>query len=403
MARAASGEPRAVCKGETKLRKLQSNIGRRFLLAACCSLLAGFVACGPKENVVRIAVALPLTGDIAGLGQGIKRAAVLALEEANRQHRYPGFKLAIESYDDRSDPKEAVDVANRIVSDPSIIAVIGHFNSGCSIPASQVYARAHVAMISPAASNPKLTLQQLDPSWRYPKSIFRVNTTDDVQGEFAGRFAAKKLKLRRACIIHDKTAYGQGVAEEFRKSFEAQGGSTLSFDGISVADKDFNALLTRLHDLKPQVIYWGGDFAGGGLVVRQARGVGEKAPIILSEANLDPEFLSVAGSAAEGCYLTFLGSPPDLLPSAKAFLEAYHNRYPGDDVRSYDHYGYEAMNILLSVLDKTGPDRDKIIAALPHVRYKGVLGETRFDEKGDTLNHTITLFQVKDGKFQPLK
>src|SRR5207249_2000707 len=169
----------------------------------------------------------------------------------------------------------------------------------------------------------KLTLQQLDPSWRYPKCIFRVNTTDDIQGSYAGEFAFKTLHVRRACIIHDKTAYGQGVAEEFRKRFEALGGATLSFDGISVADKDFNALLTRLHDLHPQVIYFGGDYAGGGLVVRQARGVGEKATMILSEANYDPEYLRVAGPAAEGSYVTFLGSPPDLLPSARTFLDAY--------------------------------------------------------------------------------
>jgi branched-chain amino acid transport system substrate-binding protein len=374
--------------------------GKTLVLVLCALVLT---SCNSGEKKVRIAVALPLTGDIAALGQGIKRACALALEEANRQHRYPGFKLEMEAFDDRSDPKEAVDVANRIVSDPNTIAVIGHFNSGCSIPASQVYARAHLPMISPAASNPKLTLQQLDPSWRYPKSVFRVNTTDDIQGAYAGEYAAKVLKVKRASIIHDKTAYGQGVAEEFKKRFEALGGATLSFDGISVADKDFHALLTRIHEEHPQLIYWGGDYAGGGLIVRQARGAGEKAVMILSEANLDPEFLRVAGESAEGCYITFLGSPPDLLPSAKAFIEAYHVRYPGEEMRSYDHYGYEAMNILLSVLDKTGPDRDKIIAALPQVDYNGVLGETKFDEKGDTLNHKITLFQVKDGKFTPLK
>src|SRR5688572_10077903 len=225
------------------MKRYKSQTTRLPLLAylLTCSLLT-VVSCGPKENVVRIAVALPLTGDIAALGQGIKRAAVLALEEANHQSRFPNFRVEIKSFDDRSDPKEAVDVANRIVSDPKIVAVIGHFNSGCSIPASQVYARSHLPMISPAASNPKLTRQQLDPSWRFPKAVFRVNTTDDIQGAYAGDFAVKTLKLRRACIIHDKSAYGQGVAEEFRKRYEANGGLTLSFDGISVADKDFNAL-----------------------------------------------------------------------------------------------------------------------------------------------------------------
>src|SRR5229473_2190796 len=217
---------------------------RKFLLFAMCGLLfaMAFPACGPKEKVARVATALPITGDIAALGQGLERACRMALEEANAQGRFQGFRVEMVSFDDRSDPREAVSVANRIVSDPSIIAVVGHFNSGCSIPASQVYARSHLAMISPAASNPKLTLQQLDPSWKYPKSVFRVNTTDDVQGSYAGEFAIRTLKLRRACIIHDKTAYGQGVAEEFQKRFESLGGATLSFDGISVADKDFNAL-----------------------------------------------------------------------------------------------------------------------------------------------------------------
>jgi branched-chain amino acid transport system substrate-binding protein len=371
-------------------------------LVALAALLS-LTACGPKEKATHIALALPLTGDIASLGQGIQRAAVMALEEANRNHRFKDYKVEVVSFDDRSDPKQAVDIANRIVSDRSMVAVIGHFNSGCSIPASKVYASHHLPMISPAASNPQLTLQQLDPSWRYPKAIFRVNTTDDVQGAFAGDFAVQTLKARKAAIIHDKTAYGQGVAEEFRKQFEKLGGQTLSFDGISVADKDFNALLTRLHGENPDVIYFGGDFAGGGLVVRQARGVGEKAPIILSEANLDPEFLRVAGVAAEGCYLTFLGSPPELTPSAKAFVEAYKARYPSQDLKAYDHYGYEAMNIVLQLLEQNGPDREKILAALPNLSFTGVLGETRFDQKGDTLNKKITLFQVKDGKFQPVK
>jgi branched-chain amino acid transport system substrate-binding protein len=373
-------------------------------LALVVAIVSGLIAgCGPQEKTVKIAVALPLTGDIASLGQGIKRACELAMEEANKSQRFQGFRLKMISFDDRSDPKEAVDVANRIVSDSNVVGVIGHFNSGCSIPASQVYARGNLAMISPAASNPKLTGQQLDPSWRYGKTIFRVNTTDDVQGAFAGEFVAKKLKLTRACIIHDKSAYGQGVAEEFRKSFERHGGLTVSFDGISVADKDFNALLTRIHGLNPQALYFGGDFAGGGLVVRQARGVGEKAPIILSEANLDPEYLRVAGPAAEGTYITFLGSPPELIPAAKPFVEAYKARYPGVELKAYDHYGYEAMNIFLSVLEKQGPDRKKIAAALPGITYNGVLGETRFDQKGDTLNRRITLFQVKDGKFQPVQ
>jgi len=296
-----------------------------------------------------------------------------------------------------------VSVANRIVSDPTVVAVVGHFNSGCSIPASQVYARTHLPMISPAASNPKLTLQQLEPDWKFPRSIFRVNTTDDVQGPYAADYAVQKLKVRRAAIIHDKTAYGQGVAEEFKKRLEALGGIALSFDGVNVADKDFNALLTRIRDTRPQMLYWGGDYAGGGLVVRQARGVGIATPIILSEANFDPEYLRVAGSAAEGTYVTFLGAPASELPSAQDFVKRYHARYPNDELKAYDHWGFEAMSIVLDLIHDVGPDKEKILAALPKVKHQGVLGVTQFDAKGDTLNKTITIFQVKDGKFIPLK
>ncbi len=360
-------------------------------------------SCGPKEKVVHVAVALPLTGDIAALGQGLQRASQMAVEEFNARGAFKDFKVELLAYDDRSDPREAVGVANRIVSDPSIMGVVGHFNSGCSIPAAPVYAKAHIPMISPAASNPKLTLQQLDKGWTWPRSIFRVNTTDDVQGPYGAEYAFKKLGARRAAIIHDKTAYGQGVAEEFRKRFQTLGGTVLSFDGVNVADKDFNALLTRVHETKPQLVYWGGDYAGGGLVVRQTRGVGEKALMMLSEANFDPEYLRVAGASAEGSYITFLGAPASILPSAQEFVKAYSVRYPNDELKAYDHWGYEAMSILLSLIEKVGPDRDKIVAELPKVKHAGVLGVTQFDEKGDTLNKTITIYQVQNGQFVTLK
>lgn len=388
---------------------------KRFGLGICRYLRAGsrpplqlilallLAGCGPREKVTKVAVALPLTGDIAALGQGLKRACVLALEDANAQGKFQGFKVEMAAFDDRSDPREAVSVANRIVSDPSIVAVVGHFNSGCSIPASVVYAKAHVAMISPAASNPKLTQQQLEPGWTYPRNIFRVITTDDVQGPFAADYALKTLKVRRASIIHDKTAYGQGVAEEFRKRLEATGGIVVSFDGINVADKDFNALLTRIRSEKAELLYWGGDYAGGGLVVRQARDAGLTVPVILSEANFDPEYLRVAGPAAEGTYITFLGAPASILPSAQAFVKRYEARYPGEELKAYDHWGYEAMSILLDLIHDVGPDRDKILAALPKIKHEGVLGVTQFDEKGDTLNKTITIYKVTDGQFVPLK
>jgi branched-chain amino acid transport system substrate-binding protein len=356
-------------------------------------------SCQPKEKKVKIALAMPLTGDIASLGQGLKRAVEMSVAEYNETHE---SKVELVSFDDRSDPKEAVNVANRIVADRAMIGVVGHFNSGCSIPASRVYAQNGLPMLSPASSNPELTLQQLSPQWTYPKCIFRVNTTDNVQGAFGADFLAVTLGVKKIGIIHDKTAYGQGVAEEFRRKAEADGATIVAFEGLQTGDRDFRSLLTRIKALSPEALYFGGMFSEGGILVRQARDIGFKGPFLLPEANYDPTFLNVAGSAAEGAYVTFLGSPPELLDSAKDFVARYHKRFPGIELKSYDHYGYEVGVILLDALDAVGPDRDKIITYIRGLKHDGVLGQTAFDEKGDTLNKTITLFQVKNGKFQPV-
>lgn len=355
---------------------------------------------GPRE--VKIAIAEPLTGDIAALGQGLKRAAVLAIEEANASGRFPNFKLRGVEFDDRSDPKEAVNVANRIVSDPDIVAVVGHFNSGCSIPASAVYAQAGLPMLNAGSSNPQLTLQQLSGSWVGPRNIFRVNTTDDAQGAIAAEFAAQTLKSKTAAIVHDKTAYGQGIAEVFQTRFAQGGGEVLSFDGVQTGDKDFKALVTRLKPLAPDLLYFGGTYTEGGLILRQAREGGLQAPFLTGEISYDPDFLRIAGGAAEGAYVTYLGRPPELLDTAKLFMDKYRLAYPGSEVKAYDHYAYEITNILLAAMEKAGPDKAKIIEALRGLSYTGVLGTTTFDEKGDTNNKTITLFVVKDGRFVPL-
>lgn len=362
--------------------------------------LLTLLGCQPQAKRTKIALALPLTGDIASLGQGIKRAIQMGIDETNAAKTLP-FEIEAVAYDDRSDPKEAVNVANRIVADPAVIAVIGHFNSGCSIPASRVYAQAGLPMISPASSNPELTHQQLSPQWAWPRSVFRVNTTDNVQGAYGADFVFKDLKVKRVGIIHDKTAYGQGVAEEFQKRFVANGGTVSAFEGLQTGDRDFRSLLTRVKATNPEALYFGGMFSEGGILVRQLRDIGFKGPFIACEANYDPSFLSVAGKAAEGAYVTFLGSPPELLPSAKNFVEKYKARYPNDQLKSYDHYGYEVSMLLVDALQKVGPDRAKIIDYLHNVKFEGVLGVTQFDEKGDTLNKTITLFKVVDGKFQP--
>jgi len=382
-------------------------VKKSFVLASLLPLLA---ACGPKEKTFRVALAVPLTGDIAAMGEGMKRGAELAVKEANASGRFK-FKVELRPFDDRADPKEAVNVANQIVSDANISAVIGHLNSGCSIPAAQVYAKAGLPMITPAATNPKLTQQQLEPSWKWVKNVFRVNTTDDVQGQFAARFAFKKLKLGSVAVIHDKTPYGQGLAEEFEKEFKKLGGAVKSFDGIAVGDKDFKALLTRIKSLKPAAIYFGGIYNEGGLIAKQMKETGMQAEFLSGDACFSPEFFKVAGSAAEGRYVTNVGVPPERLASAKDFLTNYRATFPGKDMQPYDPYTYEATHIALLALEKAGIsdpasnafDRTKIIEFLRTLKYDGVLGRTEFDEKGDTRNKAVTVYLAKAGIFNPVE
>jgi branched-chain amino acid transport system substrate-binding protein len=371
----------------------------RLAAAALACVLAS--ACGPREKVVKIAVATPLTGDTGAEGQGVKRAVIMAVEEANASHRFP-YKLAAAPFDDRADPKEAVNVANLIISDPRIVAVVGHYTSGCSIPAAKVYARAPIAMISPGATNPEVTAQQLSPDWIGPRVVFRDVPTDDVQGAYAAEYAYKRLGKRRMALIHDKTPYGQGLIEQFKTTFESLGGKVVSLDGVSVGDRDFKALLTKVRgdDAKPQGIYFGGYYTEAGLMIMQMRELGMNDPFVFisDDGAQSPVLYEVAGAAADGAYLTTVGVPVEELPSARVFMAAYKKRWtgPGEDLKPFDHFAYEATNIVLAALERAGtPDREKVLAALPSVRYKGILGETVFDEKGDTLNHIVTMTRAR--------
>ena len=375
-------------------------VRRSAALLAALSFLAA--ACGPKEKVVKIAVAVPLTGDMGTEGQGLRRAVELAVEEANAAKRFP-YKLVAAPYDDRADPKEAVNVANLIVSDPRVVAVVGHYNSGCATPAAKVYARAPVAMVSPAATNPEVTAQQNSKDWLGTKMVFRVVPTDDVQGSYAAAFAYKKLGKRRMALLHDKSPYGQGLAEEFKKGFVALGGKIVSEDGISVGDKDFKALLTKIKgdSAKPEGIYFGGLYTEAGLLLKQQRelGLDEKFAFISGDGSMTFGLFDVAGDAATGAFLSIVGVPADELPSAKKFVEDYKKRFPTEERKPFDHFGYEAANIIMAAIERAGgPDRVKVIEELRKTKHEGVLGSTQFDEKGDTTSKIVTMTRAVAAK-----
>ncbi|MBI4777819.1 branched-chain amino acid ABC transporter substrate-binding protein [Candidatus Desantisbacteria bacterium] len=327
------------------------------ILLVLFGISIGIIGCGKApegEQVVKVALVCPLTGDIAAMGQGMKRGAEMAVEEANASGRFQDAKIELAAFDDRSDPKEAVNVANQVISDAKIAGVIGHLNSGCSIPASQIYAKRNLLMMTPASTNPKLTLQGL-------KNVFRVCTTDDVQGSFGANYCIDKLKITTVAVIQDKTAYGQGLAEEFKKQFESRGGKILSFDGINIGDKDFRALLTRIKNEKPALLYFGGMYSECGLITKQAKELGLQVPVVSGDGIFSPEYINIGGKSTEGDYASMIGTPPEKLPKAKTFMDKFKAKYPGVDMQPYDTYTYEATCMLIEAIEKTNFEPVKII------------------------------------------
>lgn len=347
----------------------------------------------PAEAVV-IGVAGPMTGDQSKIGKDLERGAQLAVDEWNARGGVLGRQIHLEVGDDQHDPKQAVSVANKLIN-LGIVGMVGHFNSSASIPASSVYHDAGVPMVTPGSTNPRLTEQGYD-------NVFRVVGRDDQQGTVAAEFIANRLKAKRVAILHDKTTYGQGLAEELRKSlvpYQNQGLEVISSDGITQGDKDFRGILTSLKGEKPDLYFFGGIFPEGGLLAKQAKEVGLAAPMMSGDGVIDPKFIEIAGAAAEGTYLTFTPDP-DKMPQAENFLREYRSKY-GDELAPYAIYAYDAANILLkAVSESASTDGKKIIATLRQIKYSGALGQIEFDAKGDVTKSPYIVWITKNGKFE---
>lgn len=373
-------------------------------LLACACLASAGGACNPREKVVRIALAAPLTGDIGTEGQGLRRAMELAVEEANASKRFP-FRLEVSPYDDRADPAEAVKAARLILLDPRVVAVVGHYNSDCAIAAARVYASGALPMISPAATNPRLTRQQAESGWAGPRVAFRVVPTDDVQGAYAARFVFDRLRRRRLAVLHDGTAYGEGLAHEFQKAFAALGGRVAFEAGAPSGTRDFKPWIEKARQVQADGVYFGGLYTEAGLLVKQVREAGLKLPFISGDGARTPALFDVAGPAADGVYATSLGVPVERLPRAASFIERYRRRWqgPGEELKPFDHFAYEACQILFAALRRSGPNRGRLLSALRLTRYTGLLGVTSFDEKGDRLERSVTMTRAraKDRSFGP--
>ncbi|MCL4457918.1 MAG: branched-chain amino acid ABC transporter substrate-binding protein [Nitrospirae bacterium] len=365
---------------------------RRFIifLAVVLSLVVLFAGCKKKEDVIKVGIAGPMTGAQAKMGTDFKNGVTIAMEEWNAKGGVLGKKIEIIVGDDAADPKQAVSVANKVVNEGAV-GIIGHFNSSCSIPASDVYNRAGIPMITPASTNPQLTE-------RGYRGVFRVCGRDDQQGKVGADFAKDKLKIKKVAIIHDKTTYGQGLADEFKKHL-GSAAEIVYYGGITQGDKDFKTVLTSIKEKKPDLIYFGGIYPETGLLVKQSREINMIVPFMSGDGSIDPKFVEIAGDkAAEGTYLTFSPDPKNI-PAAKGFIEKYNGKF--GELGPYSIYAYEAMNILLAAIKESGTTDGKVVIEKLHsMEFSGALGKVKFTEKGDVAGSPYVIWTTKNGKFE---
>jgi len=359
-------------------------------------------------TTVKIGIGAPLTAGSVAQGLGIQRGVELAIKEANAREDVAaaGLKFASVPGDDQGDPKAGVTVANTFASDRALVGVVGHLNSGVTIPASKVYNQAKIAMISPAATNPALTLQGLN-------NVFRVCTIDSVQGPMGADAAVDKFGAKTVVVVDDGTPYGEGLASEFAKEFAVKGGKVVFTERTSDKDSDFNALVTKIKGANPDLVYYGGTYNAGALLSKQLFESGYTKPLMGGDGLFDPQYIALATpSAAEGDMVTSVGLPTSELPKGVEFKAAYEAAFPGEEVGAYDAYSYDAANVLIEAILAAAKDkgaaqvvmpvgRDAIIANVAKTSTEGVTGKIEFDKNGDTTNKAITVYRVEKGAFAP--
>jgi branched-chain amino acid transport system substrate-binding protein len=348
------------------------------------------------EMVVKIGHVAPTTGPQAHLGKDNENGARMAIDDLNAKKMVidgKTIKFELDAEDDQADPKQGTVVAQKLV-DAKVAGVVGHLNSGTTIPASKIYSDAGIPQISPSATNPKYTQQGF-------KTAFRVMANDAQQGSVIGKAAVETLGAKTIAIINDKTAYGQGLADETKKAAEAAGAKVVAEEFTNDKATDFKAILTKIKGKKPDVIMYGGMDAQGGPMVKQMKELGIKAKFISGDGVCSAEWPKLAGGAAEGEFCTQAGLPPDRMPAAKDFVTRFTAKY--GPIQVYAPYSYDAaMTLAEAMKEANSVDPAKYLPTLAKISYNGITAKIEFDDKGDTKNGAITLYTVKDGKLEPM-
>jgi branched-chain amino acid transport system substrate-binding protein len=363
----------------------------------------------PKGGTIKIAIVTDLTGPIAQFGKDIANAGELAVAQANEAGGIKGFQIEAIVEDDRCSPQDATTVANKVVSDPEIVAVMGHICSGATVAASDLYEQARIPMMSPSATAASVTERGVD-------VVNRVAFRDDVQGVVDANYIYKVLGITKIAVLHDNDTYGLGLAEVVRDTFTALGGEVVDFEGIDVASQDYRPVLTPIASMEPGAIFFGGYVQQSVLLAPQMKDVGMSDVVFFSDdGTYGQAFIDGAGDAANGAYASFAETPPGNPERLAEFDAAYEKMFEVKpaDLGPFHYHAYDSTNMILAAIDKVSEvdadgnlviDREALIKALRETKnFDGLTGTLTCDAKGDCGAGSIAINQVEDGAWVPVE
>lgn len=371
--------------------------------AAASNAGGGNAGCGSlaaDQVCVKIGSATPKSGGISHLGRDTENGVQLAINEINAKNDLTiggkKVKLAMVGEDDGAEPKQGPVVAQKLV-DAGVVGVVGHFNSGVSIPASPVYARAGIVQISPASTNPDYTLK----STKTPKgsvSAYRTIGTDNIQGPALAKYVLSK-GAKSVAVLDDATQYGKGLADEFDKAMKAGGSNTVIRESATDKTTDFKAVLTKIKSANPQFVFWGGMDDTGATLAKQMKELGLQATLVSAAGACNEKFIELAGTASNGMVCAQAGLPLAQMEKGSEFTANYEKAFAGQKPLSFSPFAYDGAYAIVEAMKiANSTDREAIAAAMPKVNFKGLVGQVAFDEKGDIKNGVNSIYEMKDGK-----
>ncbi len=365
---------------------------------------------GAATKTVKIGVIAPLSGDLSALGKGIQHSVELAVKQANANNTVPGWKIEVSAVDDEAKADVGKNAATKLAADDQVVAVVGDLNSSVSQQTQPIFAAAKITQISPANTNPSLTIgaDAANPKRAYP-TYFRTCTTDAVQGPFAAQYLLAQ-GIKSVATIHDKKAYGQGLVDAFTTEFKKGGGTITAAETINPDESNYTAVVSKVAPSAPKAVYYGGEYPQGGPLSQQMKSAGLNVPLMGGDGLYDPKYIELAGANSNGDLATSVGAPTDSTDAGKKFLADYQSAGYSEPSAAYGGYSYDAANAIINGLKSSLASasdaksaRDATTTAVGKVSFDGVTGKVAFDQYGDATSKVLTVYKVDGGKWVAAK